>query len=514
MKKIEELRNNTLEYIRGHFPVAALDAKVQKRKAYDTITPDMYNMMALHLACYKKAWPKIESLCRSCEGASEQRTIEEVENADVLLCSNKIADHYRMLLSAFRKTDGEQVFDETRKILAKTVPDIFRASEQESIAQYLLCTFEPGHMFFLIYKMWDDGVFAESRVDPPFSACIDCDPFLWSASDNKQQSSVRDLLTKKIGDLVKTEPEFCEAFRRFRNNIRAEAGHKNSRLGTYVSIFMPFCKDELKRTQKQDAVADDEDIVVDFVTPMIIETIAQKGIAPMPILDAEITKEEAEMAVRVSALATGQYDLPSAALSIVIQRLIDHLKEEFTQIAPAEPVVIEKEVVKEIVRDSEEVVELKRKIKDLKALLNEERQKTADLIGILPENAEVRETDEQEKEQSEDPIKQVNAEEMLAAIDQSKIMFVGGHISWIRKMQDVFKEAKFIEPFEYTKISKADFAGKKFIFYNLNFNEHGMYYTTGKLMDDDARITLLHSNNTTLTIKEVYDAVNYPRLNA
>lgn len=101
----------------------------------------------------------------------------------------------------------------------------------------------------------------------------------------------------------------------------------------------------------------------------------------------------------------------------------------------------------------------------------------------------------------------ISLEEMKKEIRKEKLLFVGGHPNWQNAMKTEFPEFRFLDSREYSAAAPAVFRGIDFIVYNVNWNNHGMYYKCLKQKDNSSRFIFIRSNNVTRTVLNIYQKI-------
>lgn len=109
-----------------------------------------------------------------------------------------------------------------------------------------------------------------------------------------------------------------------------------------------------------------------------------------------------------------------------------------------------------------------------------------------------------EDEENEPDAGGISQEEMKKEIRKKKLLFVGGHPSWQNAMKNEFPGFRFLDPKEYTAATSAVFKGIDLIIYNVNWNNHGMYYKCLKQKGNNSRFVFIRSNNVKRTILNLY----------
>lgn len=179
----------------------------------------------------------------------------------------------------------------------------------------------------------------------------------------------------------------------------------------------------------------------------------------------------------------------------------------------------EDELNDELTNLKEELLESKRKNEELKASLASLNKKANDesrqwllkeelmrhnYQSLKQDFEQLIETKDEEEAPEADEIK---LEEMKNKINKEKILFVGGHPSWQNAMKAEFPHFRFIGPKEYTAAAPSVFKDIDFIVYNVNWNNHGMYYKCLKQKGNATRFLFIRSNNTKHSIWNIYKKI-------
>lgn len=158
--------------------------------------------------------------------------------------------------------------------------------------------------------------------------------------------------------------------------------------------------------------------------------------------------------------------------------------------------------------------ELNKTLVELKQKTDKElRQKSCDYNGLNRKYKNLKHDFEQlimvkdDAEGYEPSADGITLEEMKEEIRKKKLLFVGGHPSWQNALKSEFPEFRFLDPKEYTAATPAVFVGIDFIIYNVNWNNHGMYYKCLKHKDSGSRFVFIRSNNMKRTILDIYGQI-------
>ena len=147
-------------------------------------------------------------------------------------------------------------------------------------------------------------------------------------------------------------------------------------------------------------------------------------------------------------------------------------------------------------RSYEEIKKLKEKIEILTEDLNDEKIRFEDLLRSA-----------EEESKDEDPYSETDIEKMKIELNKKKLLFVGGHDSWQSMMLPIFPKSNFVKLREYNSMKTSIFKGVDYVIYNVNWEEHSMYYTVLKLKHKNTKIIFLNTNNKERTIRKLYEEI-------
>ena len=183
--------------------------------------------------------------------------------------------------------------------------------------------------------------------------------------------------------------------------------------------------------------------------------------------------------------------------------------------------------------ESDEVAELKRIIEEQRRLLDEKDQllsfKDQDIIQqrTLYEEAHAKEIEyEANRAEYEASRKELvtlrdhlfrmteddidlepdKLEEMKQAIAGKRIMIIGGHVNWQRKLKQMFPRWRFVATSDYLGMETVD--GMDYIYFFTDFMSHALYYKfIGILREREMNYYYIHGTNVERNVKQIYGDV-------
>lgn len=480
-------------YLKNH---SLRDIEVQDVTHPDPFDPYMFTELALHLSCFPQIRRKIANIYNRRPADGDGKTIEELEEAETLLPADAV-EPYRQMLEIYRCDKHNDLINDIMQLSENVFVYGDAAYGKDPLFAYVTGDFVMfEQMPLYVYLYWNGQIIESDGSNTDY---VYADPFITSEKAFEKLSKPANRFPKQNVSAAVVDKDRYAVYRREIERHLQESNKKN--------------KTTLIGTSPEGTGIDRANRY-SFATESLLTIASDMGINLYPALQPNMETDELHEAFCRYCGDIEKKDtmFASVSFSVALIRLIKLLQAEQKYAPPKEiktTEIVEKVVVKEVqAKEPEDVQALRRKIKNLQSLLDEERQKNRDLMELIPEDTEVI---------PETPLSPLFTEEtavadgktiaeMAAAVDESKIIFVSGHGSWIQKMKEVFKDASFIDAFEYTRMTPGIFSGKKHIFYNVNWSDHGMYYSAERLKDEDARIHFIRNNNTLLCVKEVYDA--------
>ncbi len=136
----------------------------------------------------------------------------------------------------------------------------------------------------------------------------------------------------------------------------------------------------------------------------------------------------------------------------------------------------------------------------LSGLLHQYENERGELIRLREYAYESTHRDDVEKDVSFDEIKK--------AIESKKVLIIGGHPNWIRKLRELFSNWKFVNTESFSTIDSSITSGYDKVFFFTGFISHSEYNKFTSYMDrNDISYGYLSGVNIGTTIKQIYDAI-------
>lgn len=197
-------------------------------------------------------------------------------------------------------------------------------------------------------------------------------------------------------------------------------------------------------------------------------------------------------------------------------KYIDQMERQYEEQHPMENSYRESSEETNAKKNSEEISCLKQKIcyleqqkKELERELEREESRRKKLENRLGQLEELRKSEEKElnslrnlifqgMETSDDAAEKLQEnhtdDKVLEGIRQEKLLVVGGHSNWQKKMKQCFPDSQFIAA-DNMNFDSSLLHNKRYIVFNTDVLKHSTYYKIMKLKKKEHKIIYVHGNN-------------------